>query len=112
MDEREERPTGSKIKSLFRMILAMCLLGDIMVLGICLGLYPLLGGWGSWMLGLVLYGALVLGMAAFMHRFMNKIKDVRVRKQPEQSEPPEQSRQPERPEEARGKLRVMSVNAG
>lgn len=112
MDEREERATGSKIKSLFRMILAMCLLGDIMVLGICLGLYPLLGGWGSWMLGLVLYGALVLGMAAFMHRFMNKIKDVRVRKQPEQSEPPEQSRQPERPEEVRGKLRVMSVNAG
>lgn len=121
MEKREERSTGPTTKNLFRMILATCLLGGITVWGISLGLYPLLGGWGCFLLGLLLYGLLMLGTAAYAYRRMKKIEDMKVWAQAGRPEALEQSKQELQPKygaeqskrlEETGGFRAMSVNAG
>lgn len=96
MNQQEEKSTEIKTNrrkaGLFFRILIIGLSGGALIPGVSLGLYPLLGWIGCWILGFLLYAALLFGILKVMERHMPDISGAE--------------------EHAGGQSHVMSVNAG
>lgn len=74
MNQHEDKSTEitaqTSRKKLFLSVLAACLLGGAIVLGVTLELSLVLGLAGSWIPGFGMYGVLLLGSAGFLrHHF-------------------------------------------
>lgn len=91
-EEMKEQQKNGKLLSAVR---AASLLSGAFVLAVTLGLYPVLGGTGGWILGFLLYAVLMLAITSFLDRRLSLEK-----------------RGEGRGENTGGQLHAMSVNAG